>query len=861
MLSCGTAGAQFATNGTLTVVSPPSAHGAVGSNYVMTAANPDFRVHDRTGGLVRAMTHLQFWTNDATIAFGPSGYPYAPRVLYDGDAGRWIVAAAADALTTNAAYLLAVSDGQAPTGTWARYRIPVDDGEILTADALNMGLNRNWIALHANIIAGTNFTPGKSFTTSNSTLVRTDLLLFDKQALYTNSTLNTTRFMLSSNDWHLAPAVTHDPDEDTLYLAHIPRLGSAMPLLSTVTGPVGSETLTLGVATAQVFNVWQYYQPAFQEFGPQRGSSNRIDLMDGRIRTLVVRDGTLWFCHSIFLPLGGATHSAVQWWQVEPDGAVLQRGRVEDPGGEICYAYPSLAVNARGDALIGFSAFSTSFYASAGYAYRDAADPPGTTRGPRLYKDGEAPYVSQTTFRNVWGEYSATVADPVETNRLWTLQSYANDPADRWGTWWAAVDPPAEADLVFSKHAGAAQVALGSNVTFTLTVTNLGPAEAEVILIDPLPSQLAFVSASGSTGVCTEAGGEVTCHVGVLAPNAGAVVAITAVAVTPGRAHNTATAWTAVATDTDRANNTQTATVCIPFDVLPDVWINELHYDDVGGTLNVDTDEGVEIAGPAGTSLDGLELLFYEGLTGRVYANRLLTGSIDHETNGYGAVWFEMPYLNDGGIHKGDGVALVPPCTGVIQFISYEGKFTAEDGQAAGLESVDIGVVESNTTPVGYALQLAGNGLGYGDFAWQDPAPHSRGELNPGQTIPEDADGDGIPSWWEYMYFGGPTNADPQADGDDDGLNELGEYIADTNPTNPASRFFIAAVSLSNTWPVVSFDTSARRVYGLETATNLLTNSWSAVGTNLAGVGGPLAIPDTNFPGPVRFYRARVAVP
>lgn len=46
-----------------------------------------------------------------------------------------------------------------------------------------------------------------------------------------------------------------------------------------------------------------------------------------------------------------------------------------------------------------------------------------------------------------------------------------------------------------------------------------------------------------------------------------------------------------------------------------------------------------------------------------------------------------------------------------------------------------------------------------------------------------DADGDGVPDWWEQQYFGSTTNCAPEADPDGDGMPSLFEYLADTNPT------------------------------------------------------------------------------
>ena len=47
----------------------------------------------------------------------------------------------------------------------------------------------------------------------------------------------------------------------------------------------------------------------------------------------------------------------------------------------------------------------------------------------------------------------------------------------------------------------------------------------------------------------------------------------------------------------------------------PTVFINEIHYDNIG----TDSDEFVEIAGPAGTSLEGYSIVLYNGSGGAVY--------------------------------------------------------------------------------------------------------------------------------------------------------------------------------------------------------------------------------------------------
>jgi hypothetical protein len=164
------------------------------------------------------------------------------------------------------------------------------------------------------------------------------------------------------------------------------------------------------------------------------------------------------------------------------------------------------------------------------------------------------------------------------------------------------------------------------------------------------------------------------------------------------------------------------------------VFINEIHYDNVGA----DADEGVEIAGPAGTDLTGWVVRLYNGTNGTSYGVIVLSGTLPDLCDGMGALFF--PEL---GVQNGspDGLALVDDDGGVLQFLSYEGVITATDGEANGLTSTDIVVTEDGTTPVGYSLQLTGVGLDYSDFTWVAAGPSSHSACNPGQEPITGVDG------------------------------------------------------------------------------------------------------------------------
>jgi endonuclease I len=159
-----------------------------------------------------------------------------------------------------------------------------------------------------------------------------------------------------------------------------------------------------------------------------------------------------------------------------------------------------------------------------------------------------------------------------------------------------------------------------------------------------------------------------------------------------------------------------------------DVFINEFHYDNSG----TDTAERVEVIAPAGTSLSGWKVVLYNGGDGRQYATLNLSGTTANQCGGHGTVVVNATGMQNGGP---DGLALVNASGAVVQFLSYEGGFTAADGPAAGQAATPIPVSESSTTPAGQSLQLSGSGSRAADFSWQAPRTSSFGACNSGQTL------------------------------------------------------------------------------------------------------------------------------
>ena len=118
-----------------------------------------------------------------------------------------------------------------------------------------------------------------------------------------------------------------------------------------------------------------------------------------------------------------------------------------------------------------------------------------------------------------------------------------------------------DADLAIEKSASSDAVRVGDTITYTLEVSNTGPADAiGVTVVDTLPGLVTFVSAS--TG-CVEAAGVVTCAVGDLAAEASTTLTIVVTANGEGVAVNTAVVSSDFVSDPDLTNNTSSVDVTI----------------------------------------------------------------------------------------------------------------------------------------------------------------------------------------------------------------------------------------------------------------------------------------------------------
>jgi hypothetical protein len=422
-------------------VTPPDAHGAVGPNHIMVTLNTEVRIQDRDGTPLLTMTLSQFWQSAAAFSGA-----FDPRVFYDSFADRWIVTSSMAARSAQSALLIGASQTGDPTGRWNLYRIDADAADLTWLDYPTVGFNKTWV-----VVQGQMFIPDADSLTDFG-LVRTQIWAISKASLYAGQSVSFTLFSTDSIGYGQCPAVTLDPSLADLFLLQNwngNENANGVLRLYKISGAVGSEVLT-PVAFIGTADPWDSIQPnrSTTDMAPQKGSPYKIDTGDSLFTSVVFRNGSIWAAHTIFLPAGLPTRSAIQWWQLTPAGDVIQRGRVDDPSGRVFRAFPSLAVNKNGDLLLSFTSYSADQYPAASYAYRAAADPRGAIRSDVALKAGEKQFEYYGGGKIRWGDYSATSVDPANDTDFWTIQEYVktSQPVtlrDRWGTWWGRVVPEA----------------------------------------------------------------------------------------------------------------------------------------------------------------------------------------------------------------------------------------------------------------------------------------------------------------------------------------------------------------------------------------------------------------------------------
>src|SRR5262249_2503477 len=135
----------------------------------------------------------------------------------------------------------------------------------------------------------------------------------------------------------------------------------------------------------------------------------------------------------------------------------------------------------------------------------------------------------------------------------------------------------------------------------------------------------------------------------------------------------------------------------------------------------------------------------------------------------------------------------------------------------------------SRTIPIVVAPRMASdfaNGVWFGNVIVMEPAANMwltptdasghlgvSGHFSVGPDT--DLDGEGLPGAWQFQYLAS-TNPMAAADPDGDGLTNLQEFRAGTNPNRASSTLRISSVASSNGILRMRFESVAGKAYQLE---------------------------------------------
>jgi hypothetical protein len=433
---------------------PPDTYGYAGPNHLMVVLNTQYRILQKNGTVVSTIDAEDFWKGTTgyyappittNVATGHSD----PHVKYDPVSNRWILIAQTNA-DNFSSLLVAVSQTNDPTGTWNRYCIDVDAANLVMFDYPLIGFTADWIVVTGNM-----------FTLAGGTFSDHQIYIFDKANLYAGGaiTFGTNAQKITAggttrSGWSSPATVISGGAANTMYLLQpfFTSAGNAGVLTSSLTGaiPAVAWNFNLAFSTSPLGNFATASSVANGNTQPQKNDPVTINSGDGRFAESYQVGGNLWTTQHVYLPVTQpASRSAIQWWQLQTSGAILQNGRIDDASGKIHRAYPSIAVNAAEDVAIGYSIASLDRFVSCAYATRKACTPANQMDKEIVYKDGIDTYSKSFGGTRVrWGDYSNTCVDPT-TGNFWTLQQYANTRANatpsgsRWSTWWAEITPDA----------------------------------------------------------------------------------------------------------------------------------------------------------------------------------------------------------------------------------------------------------------------------------------------------------------------------------------------------------------------------------------------------------------------------------
>ncbi|HMO03028.1 MAG TPA: thrombospondin type 3 repeat-containing protein [Kiritimatiellia bacterium] len=423
-------------------------------------------------------------------------------------------------------------------------------------------------------------------------------------------------------------------------------------------------------------------------------------------------------------------------------------------------------------------------------------------------------------------------------------------------------------DLAVRKTNNPAIARPGSNIVYTITVTNAGPdrAPGEIRVVDLLPNGVTHQSSTSTyNGVMSVDGQAITATFTSFNARTSATITITASVDSNLRTILTnRVAIEGFFADPNRANNTNLLLTYTDFD--GDGFVDVLDFcpelatltnlDSDGDMIGNECDNCPSVTNASQSDLDS-DLVGDACDNCPVVAN---TDQADADLDGIGDVCDACPFLPG----NGDGIdddldGIDDACDNCPALANSNQVDTDGDG---------VGNACDNCPEHVNPGQQDDDGDGIGNVCDACPQNVNSGADSDGDGIDDacdpDRDGDLLPNDWEILYGFNPDGNDlvdfeTYLDPDQDGYTNLDEYIAGSDPTDAQSMPAVSSIAHGG-GVTVGWSSLTGRIYDLYVSTNLMHPSWWLLTGGVAGTGGELLITSTNPASPYHFrYGVKLA--
>ncbi len=435
---------------------PPDPIMAAGPNHVVTVVNSTLDIYDKTGTPLME-TSLASWFSSLT----PPGGPFDPKIVYDAQTGHWLLIALASDFSSQAVYLLSVSQTNDPTGPWWNYSISSVSalGGSAWGDYEDIGFDGN--------PTGSVYISSNQFSFAGGVFTTAQVLAISKTELYAGASLTVFRTVgLKNSDGSMAFTIRVARSlgsTGTEYMINSHSGGGNSVTLWNATHAFPAAPVITRQATV---NIGGYGPPPNAR---QKGCADTLDTIDNRIYNAVYKNGKLYAAFTESHNWGSGAVAAIRFLEINTStNAPLVNETYGQDG--FYYWFPAVTVDGSGNIVSVFARSGSGEFAGIRYSGRLTTDT--ATEPSLLLKAGQSCITGSR-----WGDYFGASVDPVDSAKVWVFGEWAKDvpgvsPVWDWGTWVGEVSfavPPA---ITLTLTPDTASVARGGTLGYQINAMN-----------------------------------------------------------------------------------------------------------------------------------------------------------------------------------------------------------------------------------------------------------------------------------------------------------------------------------------------------------------------------------------------------